>query len=257
MTAGLLLVLMLAPLPRAAAPNQRAAFLIAVRQAWVGRLMLLRGFPGQNRLSYGPSGRPLTAEGSGPWTLAEVRVGAVGWQGADLLATGERDGLLAREHAFVPVNLGEPVELVIQLGADALDVATVKELTGEIFVGMEELPKVVPVYWRQFAHGTVPPPPGPVSSLRGAGIEPPAALATPKPAYPPAAKRARLTGKVVLSIFVGPDGRAHGIQIVQALGLGLDDAAVQAVRRWRFQPATVAGQAVWVRANIRVNFRLY
>lgn len=40
------------------------------------------------------------------------------------------------------------------------------------------------------------------------------------------------------------------------LGLGLDEKAVEAVSQWRFQPATVNGQPLRVRAVVEVNFRL-
>jgi TonB family protein len=55
---------------------------------------------------------------------------------------------------------------------------------------------------------------------------------------------------------VAPDGLAHNIQVVQGLGMGLDEEAVAAVRQWKFQPGTKDQVPVTVRALIEVNFRL-
>jgi TonB family protein len=55
---------------------------------------------------------------------------------------------------------------------------------------------------------------------------------------------------------IGEDGLAHNIQVVRGLGLGLDEKAVQAIQQWIFKPGMKDGQAVPVRANIEVNFRL-
>ena len=47
------------------------------------------------------------------------------------------------------------------------------------------------------------------------------------------------------------------ISVRRSLGMGLDEKAVEAVRRWKFDPAKKDGQAVAVQISIEVNFRLY
>lgn len=121
MAAVLFLALLLAPAPWAAAPNQPAAFVAAVRKAWAGRMALLRGFPAADTLAYGPAGQPLQASPGGPWTLAAMRVTNIVWHRGALRVSGERDGLVLRNDALVPVNLHQAVRLTIQLGADPLD----------------------------------------------------------------------------------------------------------------------------------------
>jgi len=44
--------------------------------------------------------------------------------------------------------------------------------------------------------------------------------------------------------------------VVKSLGMGLDEKAMEAVAKWRFRPGMKGGQAVNVRAQIEVNFRL-
>lgn len=45
--------------------------------------------------------------------------------------------------------------------------------------------------------------------------------------------------------------------MVRSVGKGLDEKAVEAVRKWRFEPAKLKGQPVAVQINIEVTFKLY
>ena len=64
-------------------------------------------------------------------------------------------------------------------------------------------------------------------------------------------------GVVVLQLVVGPDGLPRDIRVVQTLGLGLDEKAIEAVKKWRFEPAKKDGKPVAVAVNIQVDFHLY
>ena len=77
-----------------------------------------------------------------------------------------------------------------------------------------------------------------------------------EPEYSEEASKAKHQGTVVLVIEVGEDGRAHNIRVIQSLGLGLDEKAIQAVQKWKFVPGKKDGIPVKVRANVDVNFRL-
>jgi len=77
-----------------------------------------------------------------------------------------------------------------------------------------------------------------------------------EPRYSNEARAAKLAGMVLLSIEVGTDGRAHNIQVLRSLGLGLDEEAVDAVSQWVFKPGMKDGAPVTVAANVEVNFRL-
>ena len=57
-------------------------------------------------------------------------------------------------------------------------------------------------------------------------------------------------------VEIGPDGLAHNPQIVQGLGLGLDQKAIDAISAWKFKPGAKDGVPVTVAATIEVNFRL-
>ena len=97
---------------------------------------------------------------------------------------------------------------------------------------------------------------GPSGSFR-AGVTLPTCAYCPDPQYTDEAREAKLQGRVTLRVLVGADGRASQIQIVQEIGMGLDDHAVQSARAWRFVPAhDAARRAVPVWVTIEVVFRL-
>ena len=79
----------------------------------------------------------------------------------------------------------------------------------------------------------------------------------PDPEYSEEASKAKYQGTVVLWLVVSADGKPQQIRVQRALGMGLDEKAVEAVRNWRFEPARKDGQAVPVMINVEVNFRLY
>jgi protein TonB len=90
----------------------------------------------------------------------------------------------------------------------------------------------------------------------GSGITAPSILQEVKPDYTEEARRRSLSGDVVLEIVVRSDGRVGAVRIVQGLGAGLDQRAVEAVRQWRFSPARRYGTPVDVLVEVAVEFRL-
>jgi TonB family protein len=90
----------------------------------------------------------------------------------------------------------------------------------------------------------------------GHGVTAPRALYAPAPQYSDRARHDKYQGTCVLSIVVGPDGKAYDVRITRSLGEGLDDNAVEAVQTWRFQPGLKDGRPVSVKINVEVEFRL-
>jgi periplasmic protein TonB len=91
----------------------------------------------------------------------------------------------------------------------------------------------------------------------GGGVSAPRVLYSPDPQYSEEARKAKFQGTVILWAVIGPDGRPKELRIARALGLGLDEQALEAVKTWRFDPAKKDGRPVAVQINIEVNFRLY
>jgi protein TonB len=89
------------------------------------------------------------------------------------------------------------------------------------------------------------------------GVTQPRPIYDPDPDYSDAARKARYQGSVLLWLVIGPEGLPHNIRVQRSLGMGLDEKAIAAVSRWRFQPATFNSQPVAVEINVEVSFRLY
>ncbi len=78
-----------------------------------------------------------------------------------------------------------------------------------------------------------------------------------EPAYPPASRRANEEGTVRLKVLVDENGRPKDVQVAQTSGFTrLDDAAKQAVRRWRFQAATDSGRPIAAWTQVAITFQL-
>ena len=90
----------------------------------------------------------------------------------------------------------------------------------------------------------------------GGGVSSPALVYKIEPEYSEEARKAKFQGTVILSVIVDESGMPRDFKVVRPLGLGLDEKAVEAVRKWRFRPAMKDGRPVAVYATIEVNFRL-
>jgi TonB family protein len=76
-----------------------------------------------------------------------------------------------------------------------------------------------------------------------------------EPAYPPLAKAARISGSVVVEIMIDQEGYVASARALSGHPL-LKDAAVSAVKEWRFTPTKLGGEAVNVVGTITFNFNL-
>lgn len=82
-------------------------------------------------------------------------------------------------------------------------------------------------------------------------------LANPAPVYPPLSRRMGEQGKVLLRVQVDAEGTPQEVALYRSCGVArLDEAALAAVRRWQFQPARQAGQAVAASVIVPIDFKL-
>jgi len=77
----------------------------------------------------------------------------------------------------------------------------------------------------------------------------------PQPSYPPLARAMHLSGTVILRATIATDGTVHSLVVVSGHPI-LAQAAVAAVRDWRYRPTLLSGQAVEVETEITVKFVL-
>lgn len=76
-----------------------------------------------------------------------------------------------------------------------------------------------------------------------------------EPAYSAVARAARIQGAVRLHAIIGTDGAVQQIEVISGSGI-LAQAAINAVRQWRYRPTLLNGQPVKVDTEITVNFSL-
>jgi TonB family protein len=90
----------------------------------------------------------------------------------------------------------------------------------------------------------------------GTGIDPPSLSREVKPSYTDEGRRRAIEGDVVMEIVVRRDGSVGDVKVIRALGAGLDQRAIAAVKQWRFSPARRQGVAVDVLVEVAVGFTL-
>jgi protein TonB len=90
----------------------------------------------------------------------------------------------------------------------------------------------------------------------GGGVSQPVPIFRVEPEYSEEARKAKFSGICVLQIVVDERGEPTNFKVVRPLGLGLDEKAIEAVKKWRFKPAMKDGRPVAVLATVEVNFRL-
>jgi len=99
-------------------------------------------------------------------------------------------------------------------------------------------------------------PSGITSNIGRGAVTPPRLIYQVEPEFSEEARKAKYQGTVVLAIEVDTSGRPANIRVLQGLGLGLDEKAVEAVLKWRFKPALRDGKPVTTAATVQVTFRL-
>lgn len=76
-----------------------------------------------------------------------------------------------------------------------------------------------------------------------------------QPTYPPLARTARVQGSVVLAAIIGKDGTIQNLHVISGHPL-LTQAALDAVKQWRYRPYILNGEPVEVDTQVTVNFNL-
>jgi len=97
-------------------------------------------------------------------------------------------------------------------------------------------------------------PDGPI--LVGGDVKPPERVYSPQPAYTEIARKARIQGVVIVQAIIDKQGNVTNVKVLKGLPMGLEEAAVEAMKQWKFKPATLNGRPVTVYYNLTVNFKL-
>jgi len=103
-----------------------------------------------------------------------------------------------------------------------------------------------------------PPPPEPPDEpvLVVGDVLPPEKLYAPQPRFPEIERQIGRGGLVVVQAVIERDGTVGEVKILRGASRALDEAAVEAVKTWRFQPATLNGRPLTVYYQLTVRFRV-
>jgi len=101
-----------------------------------------------------------------------------------------------------------------------------------------------------------PDPPKPSGPVRVADLPvAPRKTEDMRPIYPDIARQARIEGTVVMEAVLDPSGRVTQLHVIKSVPM-LDQAALDAVRQWRYTPSVYGGRPVSVLVTITVRFTL-
>jgi protein TonB len=90
----------------------------------------------------------------------------------------------------------------------------------------------------------------------GGDVKAPVLTSRIDPAYPEAARKARMEGVVILEAIITGEGNVEDVRVLKSVNPLLDASAVRAVQQWKYKPATLNGRSVRVYLTVTVTFRL-
>jgi TonB family protein len=90
----------------------------------------------------------------------------------------------------------------------------------------------------------------------GFGVSPPQKISGAAPVYTELARRNRVSGTVIVEAIIDEQGDVVNARVLKGLPMGLDKAAVEAVKTWKFKPALKEGKPVKVYYVLTVNFQV-
>jgi len=193
------------------------------------RVFFIRGFYIPDKLVYDAQGNVEGSPATGPWSIAAVHVERVKIHKDNFVLEGKRAVSVhdPTQNKFVEEvpQKAERVEITVKTPADTLSDSALDGLIQRMF-----LPRITA---QDVPHSR------------------------PGPHYVEIARQAKYQGTTILNVIINKKGIPEQIQVARAIGMGLDDSAVETVRTWRFSPATKDGEPVDVLVSIEVTFRLF
>ena len=156
-----------------------------------------------------------------------------------------------------------------QIGADFLITGKIDQRDNSYFLqitpvrvaGAQLLPSfsaVIPT--NEFLESVMTPLPSDVARFHGrppTGYTIPSCFYCPDPSYTERARQAKVNGVVVLEVLVSKEGQTKQVHMLKMLGYGLDEKALEAIKGWKFRPATKDGSPIAVIVPVEVTFRTF
>jgi protein TonB len=154
-----------------------------------------------------------------------------------------------RAETFLPVPTKAPTSIGAEVPTPGEDIGALPSMAGT--------PEGIGLVGESRSIVVQPPePPRPVGPVRVADLPvAPTKIVDARPIYPEIARTARVEGIVVMEAVLDPTGRVTQLRVVVSKPL-LDQAALDAVRQWRYTPSVYGGRAVSVLMTITIHFTL-
>jgi TonB family protein len=251
-----------------------------LKQHYVGKTLILRHPVEKDSQQYDSGGKLLSGGHEGPWTLyGGMKIRKISLKPDQLRLEGNRVfftyDVQQTAMSYVPEDHSN-IKLTVALDHPCSSLEEATKVVQSIFaVGNEDLLESAPVYWKPFlakrlgltwdeTTGAQSGPGEKTSSdggkifqlNMGSGVRPPRAIYTPEPEFTQQARKHRFDGTAAFKAVVNQSGRVEHIRIVRALGMGLDEEAIDVMKRWQFRPGTLDGRPVNVELMLVVSFNL-
>ncbi|HKD81846.1 MAG TPA: energy transducer TonB [Candidatus Angelobacter sp.] len=214
----------------------------------------------QGDQNFDGTGHPLSNPSGAWWIYGAIFVHDLHVSAETLRLEGPRVALTPPKGSDKPVAVpvGDAVKIEIHLDHPLASIDEAQALLNRVFyLDANSLLYAKPEYRRADVAAHDEQEVYKVGNSGDHSVKPPRATYTPEPDYSETARRAQVQGMVILSIVVDKKGSVSRIRIEQPLGMGMDENAVEAVKLWRFNPATRNGEPVPVEMKIEVSFNLY
>jgi TonB family protein len=246
-----------------------------LRKSYVGTQRMLRHFYDSDALKFDSNGNPRNTGKEGPWTLlGGVIVDSLQLKSGKLELQGHRRMLVfdASSKKLLNIALDQTFWIEVQTQDGPDQGAQLSAALAQVFVPDGDLISVVPDYWRDYVarftgrltQGN--PCEGPQANVAGAtpqaaptlkvssGVAEGLKIHAVTPTYPMTARQYRIQGDLILRAVIDKNGDLGRICIVQALGAGLDESSVNAIRQWKYRPYIFNGKPVEVETTVKVRF---
>lgn len=220
-----------------------------------------------------------------PWTMCgKLNVDRVSLSKNKLKVEGRRTWVLFKgePRQISYANSPELVEISIELAEGPDREKRLASAFSKIFlVGQQKFEDDVPDFWKPIFQVKPAANSAPVAPTRDAAVadkpNAPTSSEKPKmpkrvrvsqgvtegslihkvtPSYPPTARSTHIAGSVVMAVLIGKQGNIESLVLVKPVGAGLDEAAYEAVKQWRYRPYLLQGQPVEIDTQVTVNFQL-
>jgi TonB family protein len=248
-----------------------------LRKSYVGTQRMLRHFYDSDALKFDSSGNPRNTGKEGPWTLlGGVIIDSLQLKSGRLELQGRRRMLVfdASNKKLLNFALKQTFWIEVQTQDGPDQDAQLSAALAQVFVPDSDLISVVPDYWRDYvakftgrqAQGN--PCEGPQANVAGAtpqaaptlkissGVAEGLKIHDVTPIYPESARRYGIQGDLILRAVIDKNGGLGRICIIQALGAGLDESSINAIRQWKYRPYIFNGEPVEVVTAIKVQFHM-